>query len=123
MQYLPFIEPQYKNAAFGTFGRSHASSPCHLNLLYLSINLQMRSYSSFVSAPESTNVLANSLASFVETRDAFATIDARNDDATDTSIDDDANISFISYLNGAILFVFSIDWRFDDSFRLTLAFF
>jgi len=83
----------------------------------------MRSYSSFVSSPESTNVFANSFASFVETREAFATIDAKNDDATDASIDDDDRISFRSYLNGAILFVLSIDWRLDDSLRFTLFFF
>ena len=83
----------------------------------------MRSYSSFVSSPESTNVFANSFASFVETREDFATIDAKNDDATDASIDDDDRISFRSYLNGAILFVLSIDWRLDVSLRFTLFFF
>jgi hypothetical protein len=50
-------------------------------------------------------------------------MDAKNDDATDSSIDVDDNISFMSYLNGAILFVLSIDCLFDASLRLTFGFF
>jgi hypothetical protein len=59
----------------------------------------------------------------VDTLDAFATTDAKNDDATDASMDVDDKISFISYLNGAILLVLSIDCLLDDSLRLVLAFF
>ena len=69
------------------------------------------------------NVLAYSFASLVDTLDAFATIDARKDDATDSSMEDDANISFISYLNGAVLLVLSIDCRRDDSLFFVLDFF
>jgi hypothetical protein len=69
------------------------------------------------------NVFAYSFASLVDTLDAFATIDAKNDDAIDASMDVAANISFMSYLNGAILFVLSIDCFFDDSLRLTFTFF
>jgi hypothetical protein len=47
-------------------------------------------------------------------------MDAKNDDATDSSIDDDDKISFISYLKGAILLVLSIDCLLDDSFFLLL---
>jgi hypothetical protein len=57
------------------------------------------------------------LASLVDTLDALAATDARNDDATDESMEVEDNISFISYLNGAILLVFSIDCFFDVSLR------
>ena len=80
----------------------------------------MRSCSSFVKAPDSRNVFTYSLASLVDVLDAFATTDARNDDATDASIVDDDSISFISYLNGAILLVLSIDCFFEDSLRFIL---
>jgi hypothetical protein len=49
-------------------------------------------------------------------------MDAKNDDATEASMDVAANISFMSYLNGAILFVLSIDCFFDVSLRLTFGF-
>ena len=78
-------------------------------LLYLSISLQILSNSSFVRSPESRYVLVKSFASLVERRDAFAISEARNADAFASSICDAERISFISYLNGASLWVFSMD--------------
>ncbi len=93
------------------------------NLLYLSRSLQILSYSSLVRSPASRNVLANSFAALVEMRDAFAMTEARNDDALEGSILDADRISFMSYLNGASLWVLSIDCFFVDSLVLTGLFF
>ena len=51
-------------------------------------------------------------------REAFAMTDARNDDAMTGSIEDWDRISFISYLKGAILWVFSMDCLLEASFGL-----
>ena len=58
------------------------------------------------------------MASLVETREALAITDASRDDAFAGSMDDADNTSFMSYLNGAILCVFSMDCLFVLSFVL-----
>ena len=56
-----------------------------------------------------------SFASLLDTRDAFAMTVARNADDLEGSIADSDRISFMSYLNGLILCVLSIDCLFVDS--------
>lgn len=77
-------------------------------LLYLSMSRQILSDSSFVRSPGSTNVLTKSLASLADWRPALAMTLARKDDALEGSICDEDRTSFMSYLKGASLWVFSI---------------
>ncbi len=60
----------------------------------------------------------NSFASFVETREALAITDARNDEAFAGSMDEASRISFMSYLKGLMRWVLSIGWRLVDSLVL-----
>ena len=71
-------------------------------------------------SPASRNVFMKSFASLVETREALAITDASRDDALAGSSDDAPSTSFISYLNGASLCVFSMDCLFVLSFVLGL---
>lgn len=81
------------------------------------------SASSLVRSPESWKERTNSLASLVETLEAFAMTVARNEDALAGSMDDESRIWFMSYLKGLMRCVFSIDCLFVDSLVLWGLFF
>lgn len=84
----------------------------------MSRSLLILSASSFVRSPESWNVLTNSLASLVETREALAMTEARNDEALAGSMAEASRIWFMSYLKGLMRCVFSIACLLVDSLVL-----